>query len=280
MPPKSARAKVMSESNKSKITSRDNPRIKAARQIRDGRGKDKIFIEGLRLCEEVLASDLEISEVFYSENFAGGERQENFLEAIKNFHPAQVSENIFASLADTKTSQGIVVIAGKPQNGKERIHANLSEKIFPMVVLLHKINNPSNLGAILRTAEAVGATGIITTKNSADVFSAKSLRGSMGAAFRLPIWTDADFFDALEWAGELKLKSVCADVNSENSYTEIDWKTGILLVVGSEGHGLSQAERAATDESLIIPMDNAVESLNVAVATGVILFEAKRQQSK
>jgi TrmH family RNA methyltransferase len=102
----------------------------------------------------------------------------------------------------------------------------------------------------------------------------------MGAAFRLPIWANTDYFAALEWAGERQLKSICAEVESSQSYTEIDWETGKLLVLGSEGHGLSKAELAPTDESLLIPMENGVESLNVAVAAGIILFEAKRQQTE
>jgi TrmH family RNA methyltransferase len=247
--------------------------------VRDGRVKDRIFVEGLRLCEEAFRANLEISEVLVAENFAESARHQQFLNEAGRFDLIEVSHKIFDSLSDTKTSQGVILIAEKPAHGKSVIEANLNEIEFPLVVLLHQINNPANLGAILRTAEAVGASGIITTRNSSDVFSPKALRGAMGAAFRLPMWTNANYFEALEWAGERNLKSVCADVHSHQSYTEIDWKTGRLLVVGSEGHGLSEAERGATDENLIIPMENGVESLNVAVACGVILFEAKRQKT-
>lgn len=268
----------MSANNNQKISSRDNPKIKNARLVREGRIKDQIFVEGLRLCEEALRANLEIAEVFISEDFAKNERHENFLKTVEQFNSFEVSEKVFDSISDTKTSQGIILIAEKPENGKNIIEANLNETTFPLVVLLHQINNPANLGAILRTAEAVGVSGIITTKNSTDVYSPKALRGAMGAAFRQPLWTNVNYFEALQWAGERNLKSVCADIRSSKSYTEIDWKTGRLLVIGSEGHGLSEAEREATDESLIIPMENDVESLNVAVACGVILFEAKRQK--
>jgi TrmH family RNA methyltransferase len=269
----------MSASHSLKISSRDNPKIKHARLVRDGRAGEQIFIEGLRLCEEALRTDLEISEIFITENFTKNVRHHNFLKEVGGFSLIEVSEKVFDSLSDTKTSQGVIVIAEKPSNGKNLIEANLKKSVFPLVVLLHQINNPTNLGAILRTAEAVGVSGIITTKNSTDVFSPKSLRGAMGASFRLPLWTNADYFDALQWAKERNLKSVCAEVRSKKSYTEIDWRTGRLLILGSEGHGLSEAERDATDESLIIPMENNVESLNVAVASGVILFEAKRQKN-
>ena len=247
--------------------------------VRDGRVKEQIFVEGLRLCEEAFRANLKISEVFVTENFAQNERNENFLKEAEKFNLFEVSSKIFDSLSDTKTSQGVILIAEKPTHGKNIIEAKLNETKFPLVVLLHQINNPTNLGAILRTAKAVDVAGIITTKNSTDVFSPKALRGAMGAAFRLPLWTNADYFEALEWARAKNLKSVCADIRSGKSYTEIDWTIGRLLVFGSEGHGLSQMERDVTDESLIIPMENDVESLNVAVACGVILFEAKRQKT-
>lgn len=258
------------------ITSRDNPKIKRAGLVRAGRVGDKIFVEGRRLCEEVSRSGLRIDEIFVSESFA--EKNAEFLESFYNAALFIVGDKVFDSLSETKTSQGVIVIADKPNDGKSRLENNLKTAHSPLVVLLHQINNPANLGAILRTAEAAGAVGIITTKNSTDVFSPKALRGAMGAAFRLPIWTNANYFEALEWAAERSLKSVCADVGGDKSYLEIDWKIGRLLVLGSEGHGLSQAELAATDESLIIPMETAAESLNIAVACGVILFEAKRQR--
>ena len=263
-----------------KITSRDNQRLKFARKVGGGRVKDAVFIEGLRLAGEVLRTELEIYDVFFTENFRRTERGQRFLQtnAEKLKNPAEVSETIFNSLSDTKHSQGIIIIAAKPATGKSIIEANLRK--IPMCILLHQINNPSNLGAILRSCEAVSISGIILTENSADVFSPKALRGAMGASFRLPIWTNADFFEVLTWSKTKNLISVCADVNAEKSYLEIDWKKPRLLIFGSEAHGLNLKERGEVDESLIIPMENNVESLNLAVSCGVILFEAKRQFSQ
>lgn len=270
----------MSESRKLKITSRDNSRLKHAQRVRGGRVRDQIFIEGLRLCEEALHSGLKISEVFFAENFPENERHEDFLKETEKLNQVEVSPKILDSLSDTKTPQGVIIIAERPENGKDVIEANLLKTKFPLVVMLHQINNPSNLGAILRAAEAAGVSGIITTKNSADVFSPKALRGAMGAAFRLPIWTNTDYFEVLDWARKHNIKSVCADINSRKNYTEINWKLGRLLIFGSEGHGLTEAERKAANENLIIPMENNVESLNIAVACGVVLFEAKRQRTE
>jgi TrmH family RNA methyltransferase len=263
-----------------KITSRDNQKIKFARQVRDGRERRFVFVEGARLAEEVLKADLPVREVFFTEDFAGTTRGQSFLNSVeaKSESLAEVSPKIFDSVADTKTSQGIIVICEKPLTGESVVNANLLARNlrFPLVILLHEINNPNNLGAILRTAEAVDVSGVILTRNSADVFSPKALRGAMGASLRLPLWTNADFAAVLEWSRAKNLKSICADVNAEKLYTEIDWNAARLLVFGSEAHGLSAEERARVEESLLIPMANGVESLNIAVACGIILYEARR----
>jgi len=264
-----------------KITSRDNQRLKLARKVRDGNAGDLIFVEGTRLAEEVTRSNLKISDVFFTKSFAADERGRAFLNKLKDFNLAEVSPNIFDSLSDTKNPQGIIVICEKPETNKHSIETNLFvEKKFPLVILLHRINNPANLGAILRTCEAVNVAGVILTKNSADAFSPKALRGAMGASLRLALWTNADFYEVLDWAREQDLISICADVNAEKSYLEVDWRQPRLLVFGSEAHGLSAVEKEQIGESLIVPMENDVESLNLAVSCAVILFEAKRQTGK
>jgi len=267
-----------------KINSRDNQKLKLARKVRDGRVKDSIFVEGLRLSEEVLRSEIQTSEIFVVENFDQTARNTQLLKAFqsKKVSINEVPDKLFQSIADTKTSQGIILICEKPPTEKHDFETNftLQKNHLPIVVLLHEINNPSNLGAILRTAEAVNVAGIIISKNSADVFSPKSLRASMGAGFRLNIWTNADFDEVLAWSREQNLTSTAADVNTEKSYDEIDWQKPRLLIFGSEAHGLSAEDFRKIDEGLIIPMENGVESLNLAVSGGIILFEAKRQSKK
>lgn len=263
-----------------KITSRDNPKLKFVRKVRDGREKGAVFVEGLRLVEEAVKSDLQIEECFLSENFPENERGRELLAKINlvTQNIFQIPGQIFNSLSDTQNSQGIILICEKPITGKEIVEKafNISFEKFPLIILLHQINNPSNLGAILRTAEAVGVSSVILTKNSADVFSPKALRGAMGASFRLNFWTNAGFREILDWSRDKNLISICADINSEKSLWEVDWKKPRLLIFGSEAHGLSTEERSLVDESLIIPMEAEVESLNLAVSCGIILYEAKR----
>ena len=262
-----------------KITSRDNQKLKFARKVRDGFVKDAIFVEGLRLAEEVLRSELNVSDVFLTKNFGLNKRGRAFLQKTENHKIAVIPIKIFNSISDTKTSQGIVLIAQKPATGREIVEASLPKsKYTPLLVLLHQINNPANLGAVLRTAEAADVTAVITTKNSADAFSPKSLRGAMGASLRLPIWENADFSEILNWAKEKKIVSVGSDINATKSYTQIDWKAARMVVFGSEAHGLNLEETRKTKENMVIPMSNNVESLNIAVACGICLFEAKRQR--
>ncbi len=266
------------------ITSRDNQRLKIVRKVRDGRIKDSVFIEGVRLVFEALRSDLEFSEVFISENFFASNENAEILSKLEESKVDifLISNKLFDSISDTKSPQGIILTAKLSSDGKDRIESMLASKgnKQTIIILLHEINNPSNLGAILRTAEAADALGIITTVSSANVFSPKAVRGAMGASFRLPVWENVDFQEIIEWANSHRLTTICADINAEKSYTEIDWNQNYLLIFGSEAHGLSEIERNQIDKKIFIPMENGVESLNLAVACGIILFEAKKSVRK
>ncbi len=262
-----------------KITSRDNQKLKFARKVRDGKIKDRIFIEGLRLAGETLKSEISIGEVFAAEEFAADKNNSKLIEKLSSKAAFFIiSDKLLRSISETKNPQGIILICEKPAFNKDIFFQfSAKQNNFPVVLLLHEINNPNNLGAIFRTAEAVGVKGIMMTKNSADAFSPKALRASMGSVLRVAVWENVEFEKALEWADENKLKTICADINADKSYTEIDWKKPALLIFGSEAHGLTAEERSKVDEGLYIPMSENVESLNLAVACGVILFEAKRR---
>ena len=263
-----------------KITSRDNSLLRRARAVRDERIDELIFVEGLRLCEEALSSGLNIEAVIYSEKIARKDRAAQLIDQLNQTAKtsAVVSEKLLASIAYTKTPQGIVVLATRPDADEANFTAK--QPASPLMVILHEINNPVNVGAIVRTAEAAGATGIITTANTADPFSPKALRGAMGSAFRLPVWTGASFGAAVDWCSSRKVRTICADVSGSATYTDLDWRKSSALIVSRESTGLSPDEIATTDETVRIPMHGAAESLNVAVAAAVILYEAARQRAQ
>ena len=260
------------------ITSRDNSLLRQVRAVRDGRVDDSIFVEGLRLCEEAFSSGLKIEAVVYSEEIARKERAALLIAKLGAAcrQVASVSEKLLESISYTKTPQGIVVLAARPAN--DEAHFKESQPASPFLVILHGINNPVNVGAILRTAEAAGVTGAIATANTSDPFSPKALRGAMGSAFRLPIWTGAEYSDAIGWCAERGIRTICGTARGPKAYTEIDWRGSFAVVVGPESTGLSPEEIALADEAVRIPMQGSVESLNVAVATGIILYEANRQR--
>jgi TrmH family RNA methyltransferase len=261
------------------ITSRDNSLLRHARAVRDGKIDDSIFVEGLRLAEEAFSSGLIIDGVIYSEEITRKERAALLIEKLgaAGHKLASVSEKLLESISYTRTPQGIVVLASRPANDESTFKAKQAGS--PLLVILHGINNPVNVGAILRTAEAAGVIGAIATANTADPFSPKALRGAMGSAFRLPIWMGASFAEVIAWCVERGVRTVGAAAKGSKSFTEIDWRSPCALIVGAESTGLLPDELAAADEAVRIPMAGSVESLNVAVAAGIILYEAGRQRT-
>jgi len=262
------------------ITSRENEGIKRARAIRDGKQRSLLFIEGARLCEEAASSKLKLKEIFVVEEALKDPRVDALVKNLseKRIKVRFVDERLMESLSETKSSQGVVLIAEKPNSEKENFVKAIKET--PLFVMLHKTNNPANAGAIVRTAEAAGANGIIATKGSTYLFAPKALRGSMGSIFRLPVWLGVSFEEAVVFCKEKKIQVVCADANSQKTFTEHNWKKPSVLIMGEEGEGLSDKEIALADSIVSIPMKPPVESLNVAVSAGIILYEAATQRSK
>ena len=260
------------------ITSRDNSLLRQARAVRDGKVEELIFIEGLRLCEEALRSGLMLEAAIFSEEIARKERAAPVIAELNRVceRVASVSERLLESISYTKTPQGIIVLARRPDTSEARLSETMKD--MPLMVVMHQINNPVNVGAILRTAEAAGATGAIATRNTADPFSPKALRGAMGSAFRLPIWNSASYREAIGWCDSRNIHSVCADASASRNYTDVDWHRPCALILGPESTGLAHEEITAARETVRIPMQGVVESLNVSVAAGILLYEAVRQR--
>ena len=263
------------------VTSRDNPLLRRARAARDRKPPDEIFVEGTRLCEEAFRSPLAVSDVICTESFANTGRGADLLKLAerRGSRVVLVGEKAFDSLSDTKTPQGVALLAARPRTGPEVLAVG-DDKI-PLIVVMHRVGNPANAGAILRTAEAAGATGGITTRDSADLFAPKALRGAMGSSFRLPLWTGARWEEVSAWCARHAVRTVSTDAHgAAPSHTEIDWRRPRALVLGAEATGLGAGEMRATDEVVRIPMREPVESLNVAVAAAVLLYEAARQRAE
>jgi TrmH family RNA methyltransferase len=259
------------------ITSRKNPLAQHARSVRDGRERESIFVEGLRLCEEALRAGIGFDFILYTRSLEEAERGARLLASLRETRArvVAVSDAVLESVSDTKTPQGVAGVARRPQSGPELLART---ETTTLLVILHGANNPSNAGAALRVAEAAGATGIVATRGSADLFSPKSLRGSMGSAFRVPVWEGATFDEALSWCAARGIRTIATDAGAHMTHTEIDWTTPRAVVLGPEAGGLTDEEVRACDDSLRIPMREPVESLNLTTALAVVLYEAARRR--
>jgi TrmH family RNA methyltransferase len=177
------------------------------------------------------------------------------------------------AICDVESSQGAVALAVQPRFELEDVFANDGP-----VVVVETVQDPGNLGTILRTAEGAGAAGIVTTPGSAEPYTPKALRASMGSAFRLPVARRVKLSDAVEAARTRSMPVLATAAGGSVRYSAEDLRRPFLLLVGNEGYGLSSEACASADRIVAIPLSGAVESLNAAVAVAVILFEAARQR--
>lgn len=252
------------------IRSRDNERIKLARRVRDGREPGLVFVEGLRLSEECLRSGLEITVAFC--RASEEPRLQRLLEALaaRGVPCHETAPAVLETLGDTVQGQGIVLLARRPAPA-------LLEQAG-LLLGLDRVQDPGNLGTLLRTAEAAGVDGIVLLAGCADVYSPKVLRASMGAALRLPVLTLADADALLNLTDRLQVTLVAAAGSGECDYDAHDWSAPTLLLLGNEANGVAVDLLARCDRRLRIPLACGVESLNVAAAGAVMLFEAARQR--
>ena len=258
-----------------KITSKDNEKLKFARRVRDGKVPDHIFIEGKRLSREALGSKVGIEHVFTTGRFLAADGEMLKLIEIDQIH--EISEVLLDSIADTRSPQGIVMIARRPDSiGIAELLKQPADGVLPVWIYLFLVNNPSNLGAVVRTAEAAGAAGLLVSENSADPFSPKAIRASMGSIFRLPVISNMPVSGMLDAARQVGISVAAVDAKGKTDHFDYVWTKPTILVFGSEADGLTDDLIQEMDSTIRIAMDQKVESLNLAVASGIILFEARR----
>jgi TrmH family RNA methyltransferase len=260
------------------IRSRTNPLVKRLRALKQrGAGADLALLEGFTLIEEAQAAGIEIVEAALTPAAERSERGAALVRslAMRGVPVRRVDEAVLASLSEAETSQGLVALGRRPSFDEDAIHAGI-----PLVVVAAGLQNPGNVGALLRAGEAAGATGAYLTFGTADPFSWKALRGAMGSAFRLPHVRGLRAEDALARLRGRGVTTLAAVARGGEPYDAVDLRRPVAFVLGPEAGGLAPDLAARTDSRITIPMSGRAESLNVAVAAGVLLFEATRQRGR
>ena len=261
-----------------KITSPQNPLIRELLAVKESPRRQAFLIEGPHLVTEALAGGTSIDAVLMTASFLTrlSEEKEKFFSALSRAAGKRLfeaPEALLKRLAGTKTPQGILARCAL---GPVALR-DLKVKKPALIAIGDGINEPGNLGALIRAADAAGADACIATPGSAGLFSPRTLRASAGGIFHLPV-IEADTGQIVRYLREKKILLAGADAHAEQSIYEVDLSGPLAVVFGSEAHGLSPALLAEADVLLRIPIKGKAESLNVGAAAAVVLFEAVRQR--
>jgi TrmH family RNA methyltransferase len=258
------------------VRSRANPLFKRLRSLKGRSGEgDLCLLEGPTLLGEALDAGVALVEVAVT---PAAEERPAVAKMIQRLRGQAVpvrrlAASLLASLSETQATQGIVALAHPPASDEEALFAG-----NPLVVVAEGLQDPGNLGGLLRTAEGAGASGAYVAAGSADPFSWKALRGSMGSALRLPLVRGLETEAVLERLESRGVPVFATSAEGETRYDEADLAGPAAVVFGREGSGLSEDLLRRAAGRLRIPLARGVESLNVGVAAGLVLFEAARQR--
>jgi len=257
------------------VRSRANPFYKQLLELKERGDDDLVLIEGVRLLEEAREARVPIRGVAASPRVQTSLRGRALLADLEAHGvPVRlVDERLVSSVSELETSQGLLALAERPSFPEEALFRGT-----PLLLVAVAIQNPGNLGGLLRTAEAAGASGAILTEGTADPLSWKALRGSMGSAFRLPHRRGVSIEAALSLLEERGVVTVAAYATASVRYDEADLGGPTAFLLGNEGSGLPHDVMRAANRRIGIPMHGGVQSLNVGVAAGILLFEAARQR--
>jgi len=259
-----------------RITSRQNPLVEEIVEIRKGKDNRRIFLEGEHLIQEAVSSGLVLETfVMYGADSTTPGSKPVTPPVAKTI--LEVTASVMNLLSDVATPPGQIAIATRPQRGWDSLFKNE----LPLLVVLDGLQDPGNAAAIVRTAEAAGVSGVVTTPSTAKLFSPKALRGAMGSSLRVPILEHQPVATILMQLQAQGCPLFAADAERPDvpfiRYTELPGKTAIALVFGQEGRGLSEVWGTAV-QRVSIPMKKPVESLNVAAAAAILLYEIARQR--
>ena len=251
------------------ITSRENPLIKlvAALQVSsEKRKRNGLFVlEGLRICKDACDNGIKFDKLIVSDAAAEKYAADTEKFSLISDECYKIPDSLFKKISDTKTPQGIIAVAKMPVTGSCGIDKN------GKYIALENVADPSNLGAISRTAEALGVNGIILSSDGCDPYSPKALRASMGTLLRVPVFVTESFAETLKSTG-LKRYACVVDKTAE-SIKEQSFENGSVVMIGNEANGLTDSAKQSADVLVNIPMTGRAESLNAAAAAAIAMWE-------
>ena len=266
-----------------RISSPANEKIKLVSQLQSkasARRKQKMFVvEGIRMYEEIPASELVatyVSEKYYDETIKAGKlsKEAKANLSIRDYYI--VADSVFKNMSDTVTPQGILAIVKQKEYSLEDIINNGKDKVF---IVLESIQDPGNLGTIVRTAEGAGVAGIIMNKETVDIYNSKVIRSTMGSVYRVPFMVTENLSETIDELKKNKVTVFAAHLKGDEYYAQNLYEGSVAFLIGNEGNGLSDEIAKKADKYVKIPMDGMVESLNASVAAAVLMYEAKRQKA-
>ena len=290
------------------ITSVNNQRVKEVANLKQKKYRTEsgtFFAEGLRAVEEAVQY-ADVTELFYTEagrrdevlkaagnvpaatkeksgnmnnanhNNAGTAKKRN--EASNGIRMYQVDEKVMAKLSDTKAPQGVLAVIRTPEQNLRQLRPGTASDNNAPVIILDRVQDPGNLGTIIRTADAVGALGLILLEGCVDAYSPKVVRASMGSLFHLPVVQDLTAEEALTWCYRNGYEPAATALKNAQNVYKADISKKMAFLFGNEANGVAEELQAAAETRLFIPMVGLAESMNVAMAAGIILFEGLRQR--
>ena len=261
------------------IASTANQQVKYTVNLRDkakARREEGLFVaEGLRMCRELVPG--ETKRVYVTKEFASEPENRRWLE---DFDWELVSDGVMEHMAGTKTPQGVLALVRQKEWKLLQLLKDGADGRAACLMVLETIQDPGNLGTILRAGEGAGITGVVMSRDTADLYNPKVIRSTMGSVLRVPFVYADDFGETLEEIKKAGIRLFAAHLKGSVPYDEADYRGRTAFLIGNEANGLTEASAQAADCRIRIPMEGKVESLNAAVAASVLMFEAARQRRR
>ena len=273
------------------ITSKSNAKVRnliaLKRKASERNIRDVFLVEGIKMFREIPAAQLR--EVYASESFlkseagrkavdaamAAQDRLKAVISGKKELVIETVSDEIFRNLSDTQSPQGVMAVVSQQHYRLEDLFGQRTE---PLLLILENLQDPGNLGTVMRTAEGAGVTGVLMTRGCVDLYNPKVIRSTMGSIYRMPFYYTDDLKGDLQLLKQQGIRLYAAHLRGTGTYDQQDYRQPAGFLIGNESKGLTDETADLADIYVKIPMCGQVESLNAAVASAVLMYEANRQR--